>query len=81
MCKSQWMAETLKICFPASSFQSILFYISNFCSSGGHLQGLVTKQEDLTSFSHLVSTPGVIQSKHLYSWIDDTLASKNKLKL
>lgn len=72
-------SEDLFSCLIFSVF--ILFYISKFCSSGGHLQGLVTKQEDLTSFSHLVSTPGVIQSKHLYSWIDDTLASKNKLKL
>lgn len=35
--------NNLKICFPAlSPFQSFLY---NLCSPGGHLQGLVTKQE------------------------------------
>ena len=41
----------------------LLFYLSNFCSSRGHLQGLLTKHEDVTSFSRLASARGVGQSR------------------
>lgn len=68
-----------RLVFPAHLFS--IFCRSSFCSSGSHLQGLVSKQKDLTLCSHLVNTCRVIQSKRLYSGVVGTSASKKKLKL